>query len=210
MIHDSQDGLCDSFRGRSAGPSMRLPDEDRDPLSGRKKRKWDRIITLFMENRIDELASYHRAGTRGRILSVLAIDLFDKLQIPFRPEPIFHHVEPNPWYREFAQLHGIKLRTHEIYNPDMFLENGTWVEVTLSENTAYKKLFRYGHQTDNLLIYWLDRDHGFHKEQCHTVDFPNAEVRSIECHAPQQKKVPGGQGLIERFDLLKRLKGSIL
>ena len=40
----------------------------------------------------------------------------------------------------------IKIRTHDFYNPDYILMNGTWLEVTLSENNTYKKLFRYGHQ----------------------------------------------------------------
>ena len=57
--------------------------------------------------------------------------------------------------------------------------NGTWLEVTLSENNTYKKLFHYGHQAPLLKILWLDEDTGLHKKVCKNVDFPNAEVISI-------------------------------
>jgi hypothetical protein len=190
--------------------SIRKPDEYRGPLSIRKKRKWDKIISFFMENRLNDLALNHRTGTRGRILSALSLDIFDKLQIPYKSEPIFYHVQPNQWYKEFAKRHGLKLRTHDFYNPDLFLETGAWVEVTLSENTAYQKLFRYGHQANKLIVYWLDVDEGFHKEKCQHIRFPNAEVNSIECFATRLRKMPSGQDLIERLKLLKNLKGTIL
>lgn len=195
---------------RMTNELIRMPDEYREPLSVRKKRKWDKIISLFMENRLNNLALNHRTGARGRILSVLSLDIFDKLQIPFKSEPIFYHVEPNQWYNEFAKRHGIKLRTHDFYNPDLFLENGAWVEVTLSENTAYKKLLYYGHQAKKLFVYWLDTDDGFHKEKCQNVRFPNAEINSIECFSSRLKKMPSGQDIIERLKILKSLKGTIL
>jgi hypothetical protein len=85
------------------------------------------------------------------------ISLTEKLQIisvGFSAEPIFEHVSPNPWYVDFALKHDIKLRLHPFYNPDFFLENGAWLEATLSENSAYKKIFRYGHQAEELLVLW--------------------------------------------------------
>ena len=189
---------------------IRIPDEYRKPISDRKGKKWEKIISLFMEEKLDDLALNHRTGTRGRILSVLALDLFYKLQIPFTSEPIFYHMEPSQWYIEFAKQHGIKLRTHDFYNPDLFLENGTWVEVTLSENTAYKKLFRYGHQADNLLILWLDKDDGYHKKICQNVRFSNAAIKSIEYFNTQHKKLLSASDIIRRLTILKKLKGTIL
>ncbi len=189
---------------------IRLPDEYGKPVSERNRKKWHKIISLFSENRLNDLALNHRTGTRGRILSVLALEVFNIIQIPFSSEPIFHHTEPNRWYTEFAKKHEIKLRTHDFYNPDLFLEDGTWVEITLSENTAYQKLFRYGHQAENLLLLWLDNDQGFHKETCQHIRFPNARIESIEFFEAQLKKTPKGLEIIDKLKVLKKLKGIIL
>ncbi len=189
---------------------IREPDEYREPISDRKNRKWDKIISLFMENRLEELALHHRTGARGRILSHLSINIFNILQMPFRVEPIFSHIKPAQWYIKFAKDHEIPIRTHTFYNPDLFLEDGTWVEITLSENAAYKKLFRYGHQADKLQIYWLDNHDRFYKEICQNVEFPNARIDSIECFNTQLKKLSGGIEIIERLKILKNLKGTIL
>jgi hypothetical protein len=189
---------------------IRLPDEYRKPISERSRKKWDKIISLFFESRLSDLALNHRTGTRGRILSVLALKVFNIMQIPFNAEPIFYHTEPNRWYTEFTQKHEIKLRTHDFYNPDLFLEDGTWVEITLSENTAYQKLFRYGHQAENLLLLWLDNDDGFHKKTCRHIRFPNARIESIERFDAQLKKTPNGLEIIDKIEVLKDLKGTIL
>jgi len=188
---------------------IRFPDDYGEPLGISQEKKWKKIISLFLENKLDELGQKHRTGARGRILSVLSLNIFDILQIPYESEPIFYHVEPNPWYIEFAKHHDIKIRTHDFYNPDLFLEDGTWVEITLSENTAYQKLFRYGHQADNLVIYWLDKDEGYHKKICQNVRFPNVEIKSIECFNPHLQKTSKGQELVNYLKILKRLKGII-
>ena len=185
---------------------IRFPDEYR--ILDEKK-KWQNIISLFMENRIDELIQNHRTGTRGRIFSVLSVEIYDVLGIPYRFEPIFYHIPPKEWYVKFARKHGIKLRTHDFYNPDFFLEDGTWVEFTLSEKAAYQKLFRYGHQADNLVIYWLDEDTGLHKEICENVRFPNAEVRSIEYFYEPLRQSAVGIKTIERLEVLRGLKGVV-
>ncbi|CAB1081329.1 hypothetical protein D1AOALGA4SA_8983 [Olavius algarvensis Delta 1 endosymbiont] len=189
---------------------IRIPDEYRKHVSDRKWRKWEKIVSLFMENRLDDLALNHRTGARGRIFTALSLEIFNKLQIPYKSEPIFYHIEPNQWYIEFAKQHAIKLRTHDFYNPDLFLSDGTWVEVTLSENTAYQKLFRYGHQADNLLVLWLDKDEGYHKEICQKVRFPNAEIKSIECFNTLLEKLSSGPDIIRKLERLKKLKGTIL
>jgi hypothetical protein len=189
---------------------IRWPDAYVNPEPGRKTQKWERIISLFMENDMSELVLSHRTGARGRILSVLAQKTFRLLHMPFKVEPIFIHKKPNRWYVDFARVHNLKLRTHDFYNPDLFFEDGTWAEITLSENTAYKKLFRYGHQADKLAVFWLDEDIGLHKEICRAVRFPNARVMSIESLCPQLETVSGGPELIERLTLLKGLKGIIL
>lgn len=87
---------------------------------------------------------------------------------------------------DFAKTYNLKLRTHDAYNPDLFFEDGTWAEITLSENTAYKKLFRYGHQADQIAVFWLDEDTGLHKDTCQSVHFPNARVTSqtLSLHLP--------------------------
>ncbi len=157
-----------------------------------------------------DLVQNQRTGTRGRILSTLALDLFNVVSIPYKDEPIFYCIEPKIWYVDFARRHNIKLRIHDFYNPDLFLEDGTWVEITLSENTAYKKVFRYGHQANKLQVFWLDSDNGFHKKMCQSICFPNAEVKSIECFNHELKKIPGGLEIISKLKALKELKGKVL
>jgi hypothetical protein len=127
-----------------------------------------------------------------------------------KAEPIFLHKTPNRWYVDFAKTHNLKLRTHDFYNPDLFFEDGTWVEITLSENSAYKKLLRYGHQADQVAVYWLDEDTGLHKDTCRAVRFPNARIASLERLSPRLQTVAGGPELIEKLMLLKGLKGTIL
>ncbi len=139
---------------------FRQPDGYREFDSQRSIRKWNKVVTLFYGERIDELKQICRHGGRGRIFSALVLDLFKMLSISYKQEPVFKCVEPHGWYVRFAEGNGIKLRTHDFYNPDFILEDGTWVEITLSENTAYKKLFRYGYQADKLLVFWLDNDSG--------------------------------------------------
>ena len=189
---------------------IRHPDRFAPPSSERKRHKWKPIIAAFMEDRLDELRSIQRTGTRGRILSTLAASMLRTVGLSVRPEPVFNHVEPDPWYQDFAGRHGLKLRTDAIYNPDFLLDNGSWLEVTLSENTAYKKLLRYGHQTPCLTVIWLDEDTGLHKELCKAVDFPNAEVISLQRFFADLEDRPGGAGLVEKLKRLKALKGQIL
>ena len=112
------------------------PNRFRSPVSQRSRRKWRLIIDAFTEDRLEELRSIQRSGARGRIFSVLVNTMLGMLRIGFQPEPIFDHVVPNPWYVDFAAKHGLKLRTHAFYNPDFLLEDGRWLEVTLSENEA--------------------------------------------------------------------------
>lgn len=153
------------------GNQIRWPDAYVRAEAGRKIQKWEKIISLFMENDLSELVLSHRTGARGQILLVPAQEAFRLLHMPFKVEPFFIHKKPNRWYVDFAGSHNIKLRTHDFYNPDLFFEDGTWAEITLSENTAYKKLFRYGHQADKLAVFWLDEDTGLHKEICRTGAF---------------------------------------
>ena len=135
--------------------------------------------------------------------------MLERLGIGFQKEPVFAHVSPDSWYVEFSENHGLKLRTHPFYNPDFLLDDETWVEVTLSENEAYKKLFRYGHQIPQLTVIWLDQDKGQHKEVCQNGEFPNAEVISVDAFLLNHPDFPGRPKLVEMFNLLKSLKGII-
>jgi hypothetical protein len=189
---------------------MRFPIGYNEQYSERSKKKWNKIIPLFFEDKLNELIENQRTGTRGRILSVLASKIFNILEIPYKTEPVFNHMEPNNWYKEFAIKYDIKLRTHNFYNPDFLLEDGTWVEVTLSENTAYKKIFRYGHQTVSLLLLWLDEDEGYHKEICRSVRFPNVQFECIEFFNEQICRLQEGVKIIDQLKTLKELKKTIL
>jgi len=124
-----------------------------------------------MDDRFEELKKIHRTGTRGRIFAVLVKQMFEILQIPQDSEPIFDHIIPNKWYLDFAAKHDLKIRTHDFYNPDYIRTDGTWIEITLSENTAYKKLFRYSHQAPLLKIIWIDDDTGHHKKNVKILNF---------------------------------------
>jgi hypothetical protein len=159
---------------------------------------------------LDKLRSIQRTGTRGRIFAVLMKTLLEALQISFEAEPVFDHLAPDPWYVEFASKHGLKLREHPFYNPDFLLEDGTWVEATLSANTAYKKLFRFGHQSCRLKVVWLDEDEGLHKRVCKNVVFPNAVVTNVDQFYPRLADCPGGEEVVEKLERLRELKGIIM
>ncbi len=116
---------------------------------------------------------------------------------------------PNPWYLQFSEDQQLKLRVDPFYNPDFFLENGSWLEVTLSENTAYKKLLKYGHQADRLIVLWLDVDRGLYKSVCERVVFSNAKVETVDKFY-DQLKLKGEEDLIRKFQMLKELKGILL
>jgi len=181
-----------------------------EPPTLKNKNKWDKIINAFMEGRIDELKQIYRNGTRGRIFEALVNKALDVLKINYTPEPIFEHVELNPWYLDFSSQHkDLKLRTHNFYNPDYLLSNGSWLEITLSENTAYKKVFRYGHQASLLKVLWLDEDTGLHKTIAQTVEFPNAVVENIQIWFPELLSLPNGKELRDHFLELKNLKHII-
>jgi hypothetical protein len=75
----------------------------------------------------------------------------------------------------------------------------------LSENTAYQKLFRYGHQAPRLRLIWLDEDNGLHKRACKGVNFPNAEVVSVKDYYLQLSEHIDGNALIEGLERLKML-----
>ena len=188
---------------------FRRPIRYAKPSSPRLQKKWAKIISAFMEGQFDELKEIYRTGTRGRIFAVLIKDMFEILQISNEPEPIFDHTAPDEWYLDFASKHDLKIRTHEFYNPDFLLSDGTWIEITLSENTAYQKLFRYGHQAPLLKVLWIDEDAGLHKKLCKSVEFPNAQVINIKKYFPELEKVSGGNELVNKFGELKKLKGII-
>lgn len=135
--------------------------------------------------------------------------MLDCIGIYYQPEPIFNHKPPSEWYTNFAINNGITLRSHDFYNPDFLLDDGSWVEITLSENTAYKKLFRYGHQADYLKVIWIDKDDGLHKQVCQYIKFPNANVVCIDRYYDKLKIQPRGLKLIEKIELLKNLKGIV-
>ncbi|MBF0437020.1 MAG: hypothetical protein HQL77_16845 [Magnetococcales bacterium] len=136
--------------------------------------------------------------------------MYECLGVNYKEEPNFIHKEPSEWYKKFSSENNVKLRFYDFYNPDFLLNDGTWVEVTLSENTAYKKIFRYGHQATYLKIIWLDVDNGFHKEISRKTQFPNAKVESIEYYYPQLYDTQEGREIIKKLEQLKYLKGIIL
>lgn len=187
---------------------MRFPDTVTNHVSIKNEKKWNTIIQRFMDENTDALLKINRGGSRGRIFCHLIKEMYNLMNIDFIEEPIFRHIEPNPWFVSFAQKYDIKLRIHPFYNPDFFLLDGTWVEITLSENTAYKKLFRFGHQAEKLRIIWLDEDDGRHKEICHDVEFPNIEILNIKSYF---HSIEGSNGskLVGHFKRLKELKGII-
>ena len=180
------------------------------PPPARHRRKWERIVSAFFADDLGELRSRQRTGSRGRILAVLAERCFDVLGLRYRKEPLFEHAPPARWYVDFARLSGIKLRMDSRYNPDYLLDGGRWIEVTLSQNSAYKRLFRYGHQAPRLLVLWLDTDDGLHRRLCETVRFPNATVRSIEHYSSRLQRTPKGQRVAESLQRLKQLRGELL
>jgi hypothetical protein len=189
---------------------LRTPDGYASPLSRRARRKWEPIIAAFQEGRMEDLNSIQRTGARGRIFSHLIAEALMLLEIPCQCEPVFEHRDPDPWYVDFAEKNGLKLRTHRLYNPDFVLEDGSWLEATLSENSAYKKLFLHGHQAPRLSVIWLDKDTGLHKDVCQCTDFPNARVKDVAVFYSRLARCTGGESLIAGYELLRSLKGRLL
>lgn len=136
-------------------------------------------------------------------------EILHTLGIRYRAEPVFEPIPPDPWYVQYSQDHRLKLIMDPFYNPDFYLEDGAWLEVTLSENTAYKKLLKYGHQTNRLIVLWLDVDQGLHKSVCEGVVFFNAKVERVDSFY-DQLKLMGEEDLIRKFEMLKGIKGIIL
>lgn len=178
--------------------------------SEKHKRKWEAIISAFMAGDINLLRTIQRIGARGRIFAVLIKRCFETLNIEYLSEPIFSHIPENIWYADFAVRYGLKLRVNDIYNPDFLLSDGSWAEVTLSENTAYKKLFRYAHQAHQLLVIWLDPDVGLHKQLCEGLELPNATVRTVDWYYPYLDGTAHGRDIIMKLETLKSLKRDIL
>jgi hypothetical protein len=176
----------------------------------RHRQKWDSILSVFLAGDWDRLSKLQRTGTRGRIFSTLVKRTFEAVGIDIKPEPVFESIAPAAWYREFAGRHGLKLRIDEQYNPDFLLADGTWAEATLSENTAYKKLFRYGHQAPRLQVIWLDIDDGLHQRLCEEVEFPNASVRPVDEYFPMLMEMNNGAEIVRQFESLRTLKGQVL
>lgn len=189
---------------------IRKPDRYTEDPPARHRKKWERIILSFMAGDLDNLRLFQGTGARGRLFRFLIEQMLPIVEIPFRTEPIFDHMLLHSWYEEFARSHDLKLRTDSFYNPDFFLEDGTWLEVTVSENSAYKKVFRYGHQAGRLMVLWLDVDRGLHKTVCKGVAFPNARVETVQFFYDELAGRAGGVALIRTFETLKELKGCIL
>ncbi len=144
-------------------------------------------------------------------MSHLVNNMLDCICLRYEQEPLFDHKAPIEWYNNYSdRIDDIKLRIHDFYNPDYILDDGSWVEVTLSENTAYKKLFRYGHQADFLIVIWIDPDDGLHKQVCQNIQFPNAELVNIEHYYAQLQQSSSGLEIIKKFEQLKKLKGVVM
>ena len=176
----------------------------------RQARKWEPIISAFMDGDTDKLLAVQRGGVRGRIFQRLVGKALAALDPNTQAEPVFAPVEPDPWYVAFAREHELKLRLYPSYNPDFVLADGTWVEATLSENRAYQKLFIYGHQAPRLWVLWLDEDTGLHKSVCEGVSFPNAEVSSTENLFPKLWEHEQAMPLVAHFERLRDLKERLL
>jgi len=190
-------------------------DPAREPIAfasppERHRKKWARIIAAFMTGDLVGLRAIQRSGSRGRILAALVRQCFDVLGISHLPEPVFEHVAPAEWYVDFAEAQGLKLVLDDRYNPDYLLADGTWVEVTLSENTAFKKLFRYGHQASRLLVLWLDPDTGLHKRVCAGLDLPNAAVKPVDSDYGRLRETDRGADIVRKIEALKELRHKIL
>ncbi|MFT5190235.1 MAG: hypothetical protein ACI9DF_001804 [Verrucomicrobiales bacterium] len=113
-------------------------------------------------------------------------------------------------YADFAARHGLKLVSDDRYNPDFVLTDGTWVEITLSENKAFKKLFRDGHQAPRLLVLWLDPDVGLHKQICEGVGFPNSTVNSVCSYLQGLEATAHGAEVGRKLKPLRELKHKIM
>lgn len=187
---------------------IREPTALRVPAA-RQERKWRPLLDAFLAGDVEQTVKLTRTGARGRIFQQLVERSLDELGVEYRREPLFPAIEPDEFYVRMASRFELKLERDSDCNPDFLLADGTWLEVTLSENTAYRKLFRHGHQAPFLAVLWLDADTGLHSQVCRDIAFPHARVSPISILRERLECTLRGRELTRQFEALKRLKGIL-
>jgi CspA family cold shock protein len=138
---------------------------------------WQRLIHEFFEKNYEFCIKNNRSGLKGRIFSELIKKMFVFDKFSFEREVEFEPKLINKRYQQLAATKGRKCnRNKNKYIIDFLIDNRKWIEVTLNEDTAHKKTFKYAHQCDELIVIFLEpSDHIYYFNP-----FPNAKVIILE------------------------------
>ena len=130
-----------------------------------KKAKWQTLIDAFLNGQYQLCINNGRYGLRGKIFENLVELLLIRDHIPFESEIYFKPKPISTKFIEIARNHGENLKTRKkSYIIDFLIKNDIWLEVTLNENIAHKKTFKYAHQCKQLIVLYLEKSSFVYKK----------------------------------------------
>lgn len=142
-----------------------------------KKAKWPTLIDAFLNGQYQLCINNGRYGLRGRIFANLVELLLIRDNIPFKSEVSFKPKPIPTKFIEIAKNHGENLKTRKkSYIIDFLIKNDIWLEVTLNEQEAHKKTFKYAHQCKQLIVLYLEKSSFVHRKNV----FPNAKIMLVD------------------------------
>ena len=142
-----------------------------------KKTEWSTLIDAFLNGQYQLCINNGRYGLRGRIFENLVELLLIYDNIPFESEVSFKPKPVPTKFIEIARNHGENLKTRKkSYIIDFLINNDIWLEVTLNEQEAHKKTFKYAHQCKQLIVLYLEKSSFVHRKNV----FPNAKIMLVD------------------------------
>ena len=142
-----------------------------------KKTEWSTLIDAFLNGQYQLCINNGRYGLRGRIFAYLVELLLIYDNIPFESEVSFKPKPIPTKFIEIARNHGENLKTRKkSYIIDFLINNDIWLEVTLNEQEAHKKTFKYAHQCKQLIVLYSEKSSFVHRKNV----FPNAKIMLVD------------------------------
>lgn len=139
---------------------------------------WSTPIDAFLKGQYQFCINNGRYGLRGRIFAKIVELLLIYDNVPFESEISFHPKQIPMKFIEIARKYNINLKTRkELYRIDFLINNDIWLEVTLNNQEAHKKILKYAHQCKQLIVLYLEQKSSF----CYQRNvFPNAKVMLVD------------------------------